>query len=146
MGKILCATRGGEDSYRTQQRAITLAKEQGDELVFLYVADVSFLNMAAAPMVVDMESRLEKLGRFQLAMAQEQAAEQAIVAKAIVRQGQLLEELVAAAQEIGATLVVLGRPLAGTGVFDEAAFLPFAARLRAELGVDVHILESESLT
>ena len=115
MGKILCATRGGEGSHRTQEMAITLAKEEGNELVFLYVADDSFLNMMAAPLVVDMESRLAKLGRFQLAMAQEQAAEQGIVAQAIVRQGHLQEELVAAAQETGATLVVLGRPTGRDG-------------------------------
>ena len=66
MGKILCATRGGEGSFRTQDSAIALAKEQGDELVFLYVADVSFLNKTAAPLVIDVESRLVKLGRFQL--------------------------------------------------------------------------------
>jgi hypothetical protein len=35
MGKTLCATRGGEASYRTQDAAIALAKERGDELVFL---------------------------------------------------------------------------------------------------------------
>ncbi len=75
MGKILCATRGGEASYPTQDAVIALAKDQGDELVFLYVVDISFLNQMAAPVGVDVESRLEKLGRFQLVMAQERAAE-----------------------------------------------------------------------
>ena len=70
MGTILCATRGGEQSYGTQDAAIALAKQEGDALVFLYVVDVSFLNQTAAPMVIDVESRLEKLGRFQLKMAQ----------------------------------------------------------------------------
>jgi hypothetical protein len=56
MAKILCATRGGEASYRTQDAAVALAKERGDELVFLFVADISFLNQTAAPLVVDIAS------------------------------------------------------------------------------------------
>ena len=119
MGKIICATRGGEGSRQTQDGAIVLAKERSDELVFLYVVDVSFLNTTAAPLVVDVESRLEQLGRFQLTMAQERAMAQGITAQAIVRRGQLRSELVAAAQEIGATLIVLGHPLMRTVVFDE---------------------------
>jgi nucleotide-binding universal stress UspA family protein len=139
----ICATRGGEGSYQTQDGAVALAKERGDELVFLYVVDVSFLNTTAAPLVVDVESRLEQLGRFQLAMAQERAAAQGIVAQAIVRRGRLRAELVAAAEELGATLIVLGRPLRQTAVFGEAALQAFAAALQAETGVEVRILESE---
>ena len=63
MGKILCATRGGEDSQRTQQAAIALAQERGDELVFLYVADASFLDRIAAAVVVDVQSELDQMGR-----------------------------------------------------------------------------------
>lgn len=143
MGKILCATRGGEGSDQTQDGAIALAKERGDELHFLYVADVSFLSTTAAPLVVDVESRLEQLGRFQLVVAQERAAAQGIVAQAIVRRGRLGPELVAAAKELGATLIVLGRPLRQTAVFEDATLQAFAAALQAEIGVEVRILESE---
>ena len=143
MGTILCATRGGEASYHTEDAAINLAQERGDELVFLYVVDVSFLNQTAAPLVVDVESRLEKLGRFQLAMAQERAAAQGIVAKAIVRRGQLRAELAATAHGIGATLIVLGEPLKPTAVFEETALQAFAADLQAETGVEVRILAKE---
>ena len=90
-----------------------------------------------------MESRLEKLGRFQLAMAQERAAAQGIVAQAVVLQGQLRAGLVAAAQEIGATLIVLGRPLRQTAIFEEVALQEFAADLQAETGVEVRILEND---
>ena len=41
MGLILCATRGGEASYLTQQEAINLAKDRGDEIVFLYIINLS---------------------------------------------------------------------------------------------------------
>ena len=101
MGKILCATRGGEASHRTQDAAIALAKAQGDELVFLYVADISFLNQTAAPLVVDVESRLAKMGQFQLTIAQERAREQGLEPQIAVRRGKLRAELVAAAKELG---------------------------------------------
>jgi nucleotide-binding universal stress UspA family protein len=142
MGTILCATRGGEESYGAQDAAIALAKQQGDALVFLYVADVGFLNQSAAPVVVDVELRLKKLGQFQLTMAKERAAAQDVVAQAIVRQGHLRAELVAVAREITATLIVFGRPLRPTAVFDEAALKEFVADLQAETGIEVRILES----
>ena len=67
MGKILCATRGGETSWRSQDEAIKLAKERGDQLIFLYVVDISVLDKMAVP-VVDRRGNIRKLGRFLLAM------------------------------------------------------------------------------
>ena len=55
MGKILCATRGGEASYRAQDAAIALAKERGDTLLFLYVVDLHFLDKTSGAAVVDVE-------------------------------------------------------------------------------------------
>jgi nucleotide-binding universal stress UspA family protein len=117
MGKILCAVRGGEGSYGTLDGAFALAKERGDDLVFLYVADVSFLNQTAAPLVVDVDLRLERMGRFQLTMAQERAAAQGVAAEIVVRKGQLR-----------------------TAVFDETALQLFAAILESETGADVRII------
>lgn len=143
MGTILCATRGGEASFRTQDAAIALAKQQGDALAFLYVADVGFLNQSAAPVVIDVDLRLEKLGRFQLTMAQERAAAQDVAAMAVVRLGDLRDELVAVAREIGATLIVFGRPLKETALFDETALQEFVAGVQAETGVEVRFLVSQ---
>ena len=140
MGNILCATRGGEGSYRMQDRVIALAKKRGDELTFLYVADMSFLNQTAAPLVVDVESRLEKMGRFQLTMAQEQAKTQGVTAQAVVRHGQLRAELVAVAKEMGADLIVLGRPVDRESVFDDIALQEFVTSIQAETGIEVRIL------
>jgi nucleotide-binding universal stress UspA family protein len=140
MGKILCATRGGEGSYGTQDAAIALAKEWGDELFFLFVVDVSFLDQTAAPLVVDVESRLERVGNFQLAMAQERAAEQGIEAQAIVRRGCLEPELAALVRELDVSLVVLGQPMPETAVFEESALLALASRLENETGVKVSII------
>ena len=140
MGRILCATRGGEDSQRTQHAAIGLAKERGDELVFLYVADASFLDKTAAAVVVDVEAELDRMGRFQLALAQEQAAEQGVEAQIAIRHGHLRTELVAAARELGATCVVLGRPQGRAAVFDDADLEEFAAELEAKTWAEVMVL------
>jgi hypothetical protein len=74
MGRILCATRGGETSYRTQDAAIELAKEQNDELAFFCVVDINFLDKTAAPIVVDAENEVNKMGEFLLLMAKERAS------------------------------------------------------------------------
>jgi len=142
MGRILCATRGGEASHRTQDAAIALAKEQGDELIFLYVADSSFLNHTAAPLVVDIEARLVKMGRFLLLMARERAAAQGVSAQTVVREGKLRAEMVGAAKELEVDLIVLGRPVDRhqQAVFDETALQAFAASLEAITGAEVRIL------
>jgi hypothetical protein len=43
MGLILCTARGDEASYCTQKAAIALAKERGNEIVFLYILYMDFL-------------------------------------------------------------------------------------------------------
>ncbi len=143
MGTILCATRGGEASYRTQDAAINLAKERGDELCFLYVVDLHFLDKTAAPIVVDVEGELVKMGEFLLVMAKERATSQGVSAQTLVRQGQIGEEMAAAARQMGATLIVLGRPVGSTAHFDEKALQSFAEHLRAETGIEVAILQGE---
>lgn len=142
MGRILCATRGGEASHRTQDAAIALAKEQGDDLVFLYVADSSFLNHTAAPLVVDVQSRLVKMGEFQLLMAKERAAAQGVSAQTVVREGKLRAELVGAARELEVDLIVLGRPVDRheEAVFDDTALQAFATSLQTITGAQVRIL------
>jgi nucleotide-binding universal stress UspA family protein len=140
MGKILCATRGGEASYRTQDAAIALAKQRGDTLLFLYVVDLCFLNKTAEPIVVDVENEVAKMGKFLLLMAQERAAAQDVKAEAVIRQGQLRAELIAAAQELEADLIVLGQPTGDEAVFDEAELYAFAAELQAEAGIEFRIV------
>jgi len=140
MGRILCATRGGVGSYQTQDAAVALAKQRGDELLFIYVVDSSFLNQTAAPLVVDVEARLAKMGRFQLTMAQERAAAQGVQAQALVRRGSLRTELAAAARELDVSLIVLGHPVNQGAVFDEAALQSLAFWLEEEVGIKVLIL------
>lgn len=110
MGLILCAARGGEASYRTQQAAIAFAKERNEELIFLYVIDLSFLNKTAAPIVVDIENELKQMGNFFLLMAKERAAEQGIEVRTMIRKGFVREEIITTIQQEEATTVILGQP------------------------------------
>ncbi|MFQ6001964.1 MAG: universal stress protein, partial [Anaerolineae bacterium] len=132
----LCATRGGEASWRTQDKAINLAKERGDELIFLYVADMSFLDKIAAPVVIDAGSGVERMGGFLLAMAQERAREKGLEVRVVIREGKTREEIKAAAKELGVNTVVLGLPVEG-GVFQEEAIRAFAREIEEETGAEV---------
>jgi hypothetical protein len=109
MGLVLCATRGGQESIVTQERAISLAKEQDDPLVFLYVADSSFLDKTAAAVVVD----------------------------AVVRAGSFVPTFIEVAHELGATSIVLGRPGGETGRFNEEEFSAFCVYLREQTGAEI---------
>lgn len=140
MGKILCATRGGEDSYRTQDAAITLAKERDDTLLFLYVVDLHFLDRTASSMVVDVEGEVAKMGEFLLLMAKERAAKEGVTAETLIREGEVREELKKAAHEAGVSLVVLGKPSGNESVFQVTGLEAFAADIKAEAGVEVRIV------
>jgi nucleotide-binding universal stress UspA family protein len=140
MGKILCATRGGEESYRTQDAAIALARERGDTLLFLYVVDLRFLDKTAAPIVTDVEQEVTKMGEFLLLMARERAASQGIQAESIYRTGEVREELKKAARMEDVSLVVLGRPTGAESVFQLAGLQAFAEEIEAESGVETVIV------
>ncbi|HEY70988.1 MAG TPA: universal stress protein [Anaerolineae bacterium] len=140
MGKILCATRGGEASYRTQDKVITLAKESGDELLFLFVMDLHFLDRTAAPIVVDVTNNIADMGEFLLLMAKERAAKQGVEARTLIREGEVIEELEKAAQEEAVSLIVLGSPVGEESLFELVELERLAERIQANAGIRVQIL------
>ena len=141
MGKILCATRGGEASYRAQDAAITLARERGDSLIFLYVVDTHFLDRterAVRPDVVAEE--MARMGQFLLTMAKERAQAQGVQAEVRIRRGEVLEELKAAAREEGVDLVILGRPGEEESTFRQVDLEAVAREIEEETGVETRIV------
>src|SRR5262245_11656666 len=111
MGTILCATRGGEESARTEEIAVKKAAASGDLLVFFYVVDVEFLAHAKYRLRSDVvHEELQEMAEFLMAVALERAQKKHVKATALIRHGQFVDELVTAAAEVGATLVILGRP------------------------------------
>ncbi|UCC85929.1 MAG: universal stress protein [Anaerolineales bacterium] len=140
MGKILCATRGGEASYRTQDQAIALARQRGDSLIFLYVIDTHFLDKTAAPIVVDVGNQLQNMGGFLLAMAQERAEGEGVPVQCICRPGRVRDEIKAVAREEKVDLVVLGRPAGEANAFAMEELRAFATEIEAETGSQVEIV------
>lgn len=120
MGLVLCVTRGGEGDIRAQKEAIRIALDRGERLVFIYVADSSFLNKLAAPVVVDIRGILESMGRFFLLAAVDRALAENCRAVPLVRYGvpdQVLPDVVS---ETGATTIIIGDPSGEPRFFDRA--------------------------
>jgi nucleotide-binding universal stress UspA family protein len=140
MAKILCATRGGEASYRTQDAASRLAGERGGELMFLYVVNIEFLDKTARAVRPDVvEAEMERLGEFLLEMARERAAKQGVNADVILRHGTLAGELAAVANEHQVDSIVLGRPAEG-GDYSLEELEALAVGIEAKTGSEVLIL------
>jgi nucleotide-binding universal stress UspA family protein len=93
VSKILCATRGGAASRRTQNAAIELAKERDDKLLFLYVVDLEFLNRMAEAGVSNTEQELTARGRSLLLSARELAAERGVAAEMIIHTEEMRDEV-----------------------------------------------------
>jgi len=146
MGKILCATRGGEASYRTQEAVIALAQAQDDSIVFLYVLDTDFLDYterAVRPDVVATE--LEHMGEFLLAIACERAEKQGIDATSCVKHGKLADALKETAVEQEVTLVALGRPAGEESRFQIEGLQKLADEITAETGIEAQIVPADTI-
>ena len=139
MTTILCATRGGEASIRTQEQAISLAKERQADLVFFYVADVRFLNQAGAPIVVDVVTEIEHMGEFLLLMAKERAEKASVKADTLVKRGIFREVLIEAVREVDAGLVVMGTPDEGS-LTQRAMLESIAEAVKQQTGVETVII------
>ena len=141
MGKVLCAIRGGEASYRTQDAAIALVQERGDELLFLYVVDIAFISKTARAVRPDVvKAEMEKMGEFLLELAGERARTRGVHPDLVLRSGDLRQELVAATRELAVDVVVLGRPYGEDSAFSLEELRAFAARIEAATQARVQIL------
>ena len=140
MTTILSPTRGGEASYLNQDGSIRIAKERQAKLIFLHVTNVQFLHGIASPILIDIETELEHMGEFILAMAQERAEKQGWSAEAIVRNGVFLEVLEEVIEEFDVDTVILGSPGEATGVVTSDYLQQISGTLTAQYNVEVLIL------
>jgi nucleotide-binding universal stress UspA family protein len=138
MTKILCAIRGGEASQRLQDIAIELAKERGNEIVFLYVVNTEFLDTASAALRESVTNEMDKLGEFLLLMAIERAKKYDVTASQIIRYGKLQEEFEAAASAPDISTVLLGTPREG-GLFSIESLEAAAEEIKEKCQVEVLI-------
>jgi hypothetical protein len=136
MKKILCATRGGEASIRTQEAVIAMAKEEGASVLFLFVVDLEFLKLTARGVRPDVVStELEHMGEFLLAMACERAAAQGVEAEMCIRHGSLVEALKSAAVEEEADAIAFGRPAGPESAFSLEGLESLTAQIEADTGI-----------
>jgi nucleotide-binding universal stress UspA family protein len=86
---ILYPTRGGEPTYRNQDRAAALAQERDETLLPLYVANVHFLDHTAGAVQLELvEKELDELGEFLLALAQERVEKAGLAVESVVCHGE----------------------------------------------------------
>jgi nucleotide-binding universal stress UspA family protein len=141
MKKILCATRGGAASLKTQDAVIAMAKDTGATILFLYVVDVEFLSLTARPVRADvMLTEMEHLGEFLLAMACERAAAQGVEADSCLRHGPLVDALESAAREEGVDVIAFGRPAGPESSFSLVDLQRLAEKIEQDTGIKTHIL------
>jgi len=117
-----------------------LAKSRGDELAFLYVVDLNFLDKTAAPIVIDVENEISQMGAFLLLVAKERAIEHGVIAHTLSSNGNIRDEIKKAARTISATLVVLGRPAGEASAFKLSSLKSFAKEIELETGAQVKIV------
>jgi nucleotide-binding universal stress UspA family protein len=108
-------------------------------LIFLFVADTTFIRPANPALTHALADELEVLGRRLLSIAQARAREQGISAGAVVRHGTVRQVIEDFLREVQASALILGAP--GTGSEKKAFRLrelsQFAQEINANTGVEV---------
>ena len=141
MKTILCATRGGEASRRTQEAVVAMAKREGARVIFLFVVDVEFLRLTARGVRPDVvAAELESMGEFLLALACERAAAEGVQADMCVRHGPLIEALESAAADYAVDAIAFGKPAGADSSFSLTDLELLAGRIRDETGIDTYIV------
>jgi nucleotide-binding universal stress UspA family protein len=142
MATILYPTRGGENAYRNQDWAITLAQERSADLLLLFVSNVRFLDRFARPVPVQLvQEELVSMGEFLLALAQERAEKAGIQARTICLSGSFPQALKDVAEQQEVTTVVFGRPAQDTAITSAEYLSELAQSLTAELGVETFVID-----
>jgi len=114
MRPIVCATRGGQASRRTQEQAIALAKEQGTELVFLCVVNPAFAGPLGEPLAAALEDELQRLARSLLTIARARAGSQGVRAQTVVLSGPVQQSIQEYLCDVDASALVIGAPKSET--------------------------------
>jgi nucleotide-binding universal stress UspA family protein len=108
---ILCAVRGVPQSRQTVSRAIDLALENEAKLTFLHVVDVEFLEHATVGPVSIVYNELVEMAKFAMMILCDRARRRGVrEAEYALREGDIREELLRAAVETHAQLMVIGHP------------------------------------
>ena len=105
--------------------------------------DLQFLDMTAAPIVVDVEDEVHDMGEFLLLMAKERAARQGIAAQTVCLKGRVSNQIKKAARKYKVSHVVMGHPVEEDNektAFKLASLHAFAEEIEEETGATVIIV------
>ena len=144
MPGIVCAIRGGPASQPTIEKAITVAAENEIPLFFLYVINLQFLTRTSISRTNALVEELHEMGEFILSAAQAQA--RGVSAEGVIRDGQVLDEIIQLCQEVEADYVILGQPKnqKDQNVFTHERLSAFGQRIEQESGAKVVLAEGKS--
>ena len=110
MPGILCAIRGGPSSQPTIGRSIQIAQDTRETIYFLYVVNLDFLAHSSSSKTNHIAKELSEMGEFILLSAHEQAKAEGVLSEGVIREGQVVEEIINYCSEQSPLFVVLGRP------------------------------------
>jgi len=146
MPGIICAVRGGPASQPTIKRAITLAQEVGQQIYFLYIVNLDFLERTARSRTHTISRELRHMGEFILLTAQVQAQNQGVVAEGVIREGEVGEEIIRLCHETQADYVVLGSPKGDdeSNAFTRERIDQFAKHIEDTSGAQTILAEEDS--
>ena len=141
MPGIICAIRGGPTSRPTIEKAIQVALETKLPLYFLYIVDFLFHTSSSRTNLISKEMR--EMGEFILLTAQSQAERAGVLAEGVIRNGQVVDEIIQLCKEIEANFVILGQPRGNQDedVFTQDRLTSFGQHIEREIGVKVILAE-----
>jgi nucleotide-binding universal stress UspA family protein len=138
---IVCATRGGASSRAVQKRAITIARDQGKRLVFLYVIDPPAIHEQEPRLVAAVKAELAWIGRTLLNIASARAEAEEVAAEITIQEGQVRDEICTFLRQQSAELLLMGAPRGTSAtIIGDDAIEQFAAQIERETGVPVEIV------
>ena len=146
MSGIVCAIRGGPHSQSTISKAISLARQTGQPLYFLYIVNLDFLARTTSVRTHTINREMEEMGEFILLAVQSQATAQGVSAEGLVRHGSVGEEIVGLCKELGADYLIIGRPQLSEdeeNVFTHARLENFANLVERQTGAKVVMPEND---
>ena len=146
MSGIVCAVRGGPDSHPTIETAISLAKQSGLALYFIYVVNVDFIDHTIRSRVQTILQQMQQMGEFILLTAQSPAKAKGVEAQGVVRHGNVADEISSWCHEIEADYLVIGRPQfqQESSLFTEVLLAEFIQQIEAQTGAKVILPEANS--
>ena len=134
MSGVVCAIRGGPHSKPTIDCAIDLALKHHCPLHFLYVVNIEFLARTSLTHASTISKEMHYMGESITLAAQAVAKKRGVKTDVVVKDGDVVDEIIEVCKETGARYVVVGKPHARVeeNVFAHDLLQGFVDRIEKE--------------